>query len=245
MTNPPLSTLRLAAVNIDGVLLNDTFSPVIHRFVVRHGVTYTQELEREVLSQPRLVAARVLARAIGSTAAPQEILDAFFEERERYVRTHPEGPLDGAGDLLRRLRALGLDIVCYGGLDARHFERHLGHWASLFAEPRYICTNDFRPGIREIVRDHFGLSFRQAVFIDDAARFAERAKELDVPFIGHPSHFEHGFQRKMMRAAGVRHVVDSLNDIDERLLRTLDREAAEGTVWHGTHAPAVPTGEGA
>lgn len=239
MTDPRLSTLRLAAVNIDGVLLNDTFSPVIHRFLTRRGVGYTADLEREIFSQPQLVAAGVLARAIGSAAPPQKIIEEFFEERERYVRTHPEVPLDGAAGLVRRLRALGLDVVCYGGLREAHFERHLGSWASLFSEPRYVCTNDFRPGIREIVRDRFGLAYHQALFIDDVARVAEHAKELGVPFIGHPSDFEHGFQRQMMRAAGVRHIVASPHDIDERLLRILDREAAEGTVWQHSGSPAA------
>ncbi|WP_406150634.1 hypothetical protein [Streptomyces anulatus] len=33
----------LPALNIDGVLLNDTFGPVIHHFVVSRGGTYTVE----------------------------------------------------------------------------------------------------------------------------------------------------------------------------------------------------------
>lgn len=44
MSQAPLRTLRLAAVDIDGVLLDDTFSPVIHRLAVRWGLDYTPEL---------------------------------------------------------------------------------------------------------------------------------------------------------------------------------------------------------
>ncbi|MCC5480870.1 HAD family phosphatase [Streptomyces sp. NPDC059680] len=231
MSHPPLRTLRLAAVNIDGVLLNDTFSPVIHRLVLQHGLTYTADLERAFLSQHQLTAAQAFAEATGSTAGPQEILAAYFTERERYLRTDPLRLLDGAVALLQRLRALGLEIVCYGGLDKDHFESHLGSWASLFTEPRYICTNDFRPGVREITQDFFGLAPAQVVFIDDVAAVAERARELDVPFIGHPSSFAHGFQRSLMRQAGVRHIVSSLSGIDEQLLRAVDREAGEGSVW--------------
>ncbi|MFE0511057.1 HAD family phosphatase [Streptomyces sp. NPDC058964] len=242
--NRPLGTLRLAAVNIDGVLLNDTFSPVIHRIVVGHGTAYTAELEQAILSRPRLAAARILAEAIGSTASPYEMLDVYFAERERHVREHPVRPLEGAGALLRRLGELGLEIICYGGLDRSHFDRYLGAWASCFTEPGYICTNDFRPGIREIVRDHFGLDYDEALFIDDAATVARSARELDVPFIGHPSAFEHGFQRSLMEAAGVRHLVRGLAAIDEPLLRAIDREAAQGTCWQGAERLGAGVGSG-
>ncbi|MGW7410543.1 HAD family phosphatase [Streptomyces sp. NPDC054833] len=239
MSHPALSTLRLAAVNIDGVLLNDTFSPVMHRLVAAQGVEYTPELERALLSRPQLVAAQVFVEVTGTSATPQQVLRAYFEERERYLREQPVRLLDGAAALLERLRALGLDLVCYGGLDESHFERHLGPWATYFSEPRYICTNAFRPGLREITRDFFSLAPHQALFIDDAASVAERARELDVPFIGHPSPFAHGFQRELMRRAGVRYLVRELSEIDEAMLRALDAEAAERTVWrHGDPIPA-------
>jgi hypothetical protein len=239
LTNAPLRTLRLAAVNIDGVLLNDTFSPVLHRLVVEWGGTYTAGLEQRLLSQTQSAAARVLAEATGVTATEQEVIHAYFTARERYVRTHPVRLLDGAVPLLQRLRALRLALVCYGGLGADHFQRHLGPEASWFTAPGYICTNDFRPGIREIVEDFFGLRHEQVLFIDDAASFAARARELDVPFIGHPSGFEHGFQPELMRAAGVRHVVGSLDEIDEALVRRLDQEAEDGTVWRDAVRPAA------
>ncbi|MEU8975177.1 HAD family phosphatase [Streptomyces monashensis] len=227
----PLHTLRLAAVNIDGVLLSDTFSPVIHRLVVQHGLTYTAELERAFLSQHQLTAAQAFVEATGSTATPQEIITAYFAERERYLHSNPLRLLDGAVALLERLRALGLDIICYGGLDKGHFDRHLGRWASLFTEPHYICTNDFRPGVREITEDFFHLDPAQVLFIDDVAAVAERAREVGVAFIGHPGSFAHGFQRRLMQEARVRHIVSSLSGIDEQLLRAVDHEAGEGSVW--------------
>ncbi|MEU2624810.1 HAD family phosphatase [Streptomyces sp. NPDC007157] len=231
----PLRTLRLAAVNIDGVLLNDSFSPVLHRLVLKYGGAYTRELEQRLFSQSRLAAARVLLEETGAEVSEQDAIADYFAERERYLRVHPVHPLDGAEELLRRLRAAGLDVVCYGGLDEDHFRRHLGAWEHLFTTPHYICTNDFRPGIREIAEDHFGLERHQVLFIDDVARFAGHAKELDVPFVGHPSTFEHGFQRELMRELGVRHLVGSLAEIDEQRLRTLDREAGLDTFWHDAH----------
>lgn len=242
MSLPALRTLRLAAVNIDGVLLNDSFSPVIHRFVVGRGLAYTSEVEQMFFSRSRLTAARMFVEMTGGTATEEEVIEAYFAERQAYLRAHPVQVADGAVALLHRLRALGLDVVCYGGLDEGHFDRHLGPWSACFTEPRYICTDGFRPGIQEII-GRFGLTGRQVLFIDDVATFAERARELDVPFIGHPSPFPHGFQRTLMREAGVRHLTRTLSAIDEPMVRALDRDAANGTVWRradGSEAGGVP-----
>ncbi|MFI1970049.1 haloacid dehalogenase-like hydrolase [Streptomyces cinnamoneus] len=227
----PLSRIRLAAVNIDGVLLNDTFSPVIHDFVTSRGGRYTADVERAVFSQTQLVAAAALADAAGVDWTPERVLEVYFQERAAYLEKDPIRILDGAVDLLHRLRALGLRTVCYGGLTAEHFDRYLGEHADLFDGPGYVCTNDFRPGIAEITGDVFGLRPDEALFIDDVARVAETARSLGVAFIGHPSGFAHGFQGELMRAAGVRHVVETLSAIDEELLRTVDAEARAGTLW--------------
>ncbi|NEY36147.1 HAD family phosphatase [Streptomyces sp. PRKS01-65] len=226
-----LARLRLAALNIDGVLLNDTFSPVIHHFVVSRNGRYTAELERSVFSQPQHIAGENMARAVAGGLTGPEALAAYFAERDAYVARHPVTVTPGAIALVRRLRALGLRTVCYGGLPADHFERFLGDHADLFDGPGYVCTNDFRPGLHEIVTEVFGLRYDQAVFVDDVARVAESARELGVGFIGHPTDFVHSFQPRLMREAGVRHLVGSLDEIDETLLRTVDAELADGTLW--------------
>lgn len=228
-----LDHLRLAAVNIDGVLLNDTFSPVIHQFIVSRGGRYTVESERSIFSQPQHLAFRRLAAEVGWCATVEEVREAYFEERAQYLRTHPVVLSGGAVELLERLRAVGLMTVCYGGLEKAHFDRFLGEHAALFDGPGYICTNDFRPGIHEITAEVFGLRYDQALFVDDVARVAEVAKSLGVPFIGHPSSFRHSFQAQLMREAGVRHLVRSLRAIDEDLLRAVDAQAAVGAVWGG------------
>ncbi|MEU6669336.1 HAD family phosphatase [Streptomyces sp. NPDC046727] len=226
-----LERLRLAALNIDGVLLNDTFSPVIHHFIVSRGGVYTAETERAIFSQPQHIAGQRMAEAVGGTLSGEEALAAYFEERDRYVAGHPVVVADGAVELLRLLRRLGLRTVCYGGLPKAHFDRFLGEHAELFDGPGYVCTNDFRPGVHEITTEVFDLKSDQAVFVDDVARVAEAAKSLGTPFIGLPSPFEHGFQRQLMREAGVRHIVDRLDRIDEDLLRLVDGQAAAGDVW--------------
>ncbi|MDX3646462.1 HAD family phosphatase, partial [Streptomyces sp. MB09-02B] len=217
--------MRLVAVNIDGVLLNDTFSPVFHRFVVGRGGRYTAELERTVLSQSQLGAAAALGVA---GATPQEVVEAYFAEREEYLREHPVRVLGGVGALLGRLRATGASLVCYGGLPRAHFERYLAAYAGYFDGPGYVCTDGFRPGVREIAEDVFGLACGRALFIDDVARVAEAAQVLGARFIGHPTAYAHSFQRQLMREAGVRHVVGSLEEIDERVLGAVDAEAGAG-----------------
>ncbi|MER6609445.1 HAD family hydrolase [Streptomyces sp. NPDC000927] len=249
--------IRLAALNIDGVLLNDTFSPVIHGFLTRRGATYTADVERRIFSQPRHIAAREIAAvlgldlgpdagsgasagagpgagpALGPGSSPDDVLAAYFEERAAFLVAHPVRILPGAIEMVHRARALGMKTVCYGGLDKEHFDRFLGEFADLFDGPGYVCTNAFRPGIHEIATEFFGLRHDQVLVVDDVARVAEAAKSLDMPFIGHPSSFEHSFQRQLMRDVGTRHIVDSLDAIDDALLRSLDEEAASGTVWHG------------
>ncbi|MER6111628.1 HAD family phosphatase [Streptomyces hirsutus] len=226
-----LAHLRLGAVNIDGVMLNDTFSPVIHHFLVSRGCVYTAELERTIFSQPRAVAGRLLAEAGGNSMSGEEALEAYFEERARYLRTCPVRVNEGAVALVGLLRGLGLRTVCYGGLGKDHFDAFLGEHAALFDAPGYICTDSFRPGLHEIATEYFGVEHDEVLIVDDVARVAEEARLLGMPFIGHPSRFEHSFQRQLMREAGVRHLVDSLHAIDEDLLRTLDSEAAAGTAW--------------
>ncbi|WP_069774089.1 haloacid dehalogenase-like hydrolase [Streptomyces sp. LUP30] len=226
-----LTHLRLCALNIDGVMLDDSFSPVIHHFLVSRGCAYTAEVERSIFSRPRSVAGRLLAEAVGEPMTGEEALEAYFEERARHVAAHPVRVNDGAVALVRRLRRLGLRTVCYGGLGQSHFDAFLGEHAGLFDDPGYICTDAFRPGLHEIAVEYFGLKHDQVLVIDDVATVAEAARSLGMPFIGHPSRFEHSFQRQLMREAGVRYQVASLHAVDEELLRSVDAGAAAGTVW--------------
>jgi beta-phosphoglucomutase-like phosphatase (HAD superfamily) len=231
MTGGRLRQLRAAAVNIDGVMLNDTFSPVIHHFIASRGGVWTAEVERRIFSQRQAEAAQVIAEAAGVAWPPEQVRDAYFRERAAYLEHHPVRILDGAVAMVRLLRSLGLRTVCYGGLERSHFDSALGGYAELFDAPGYVCTDARRPGIREIITETFGLRPDQVLVIDDVARVAQAARALGAPFIGNPSDFEHGFQRELMHEAGVRHLVRSPAEIGEDLLRTLDAEAAAGTCW--------------
>jgi phosphoglycolate phosphatase-like HAD superfamily hydrolase len=226
MATAPFAHLRLVCLNIDGVLLPDSFSPVIHRVLTKHGVEYTSELERLILSQPRMVAGSILASATRQPWTWQEAVDEYFVERAAYLADHPIAVSPGLDGLLDRLAPKGTPLVCYGGLDQAHFDEHLGAYAGRFTE--YISTNDVRPGIKEIV-GRFGLRYDQVLFVDDVNRFAEFAKHLGVAFTGMPSPF--GFQREHMGLTGVRHIVGGLDEITGELLDRLDAESAAGVVW--------------
>ncbi|MDO8139594.1 hypothetical protein [Streptococcus mutans] len=48
-----MNRLKLIACDIDGVLLEDTFSPVLRNLAKKYNVDYTAELENNTFSQKR------------------------------------------------------------------------------------------------------------------------------------------------------------------------------------------------
>lgn len=230
-----LRKIRLVALDSDGVLLNDTYSPVIERFVTKHGGTYTAEVERAVWGSPQLAAGHNMALACKLPWSGKETIAAFFEEREEYLKTHQVEVVDGAEQLLATLRETGVRVVCYGGRNREYtFDKYLGHLREYFdAEVPYVDVNDFRPGMKEIARDVFGYAYDEVLFVDDINRVAEVAKALGAGFLGVPASLPHNFQRAEMELTGVRHAVDDIKRIDGELLAQVDRELADGTLWGG------------
>jgi beta-phosphoglucomutase-like phosphatase (HAD superfamily) len=228
-----LRKIRLVALDTDGVLLNDTYSPVIERFVTRHGGEYTAAVERGVWGSPQLAAGQNMALACRLPWSAKETITAFFAERDEYLREHPVQVTDGTSQFLTVLREVGVRVVCYGGRTREYtFDKYLGHLTEFFdAEIPYVDVNDFRPGVKEIVRDFFGLDFDEVLFVDDINRVAEVAKALGAGFIGVPASMPHNFQRAEMLATGVRFMVDSTRQIDTELLAKADAELAAGTLW--------------
>lgn len=235
-----LRQIRLVALDTDGVLLNDTYSPVIERFVTRHGGEYTAAVERSVWGSPQLAAGQNMALACRLPWSARETIDAFFRERDEYLKEHPVRLADGAEQLLMVLHDAGVRVVCYGGRTREYtFGTYLGHLAGFFdAEIPYVDVNDFRPGVKEIVRDIFGYEFGQVLFVDDINRVAEVTKALGAGFLGVPASMPHNFQREEMLATGVRHMVSDIREIDLDLLRRLDGELAGGRLWE---SPAPST----
>ena len=223
--------IRLIALNIDGVVLPDTFSPVIHSLVKRFDGEYTREIERNVFSQQQEIAAAFLIDKLRLTLSIPDLIKLYFEERDIYLRENPIRPAAGLKAFLEDLKELGVRIICYGGLDISHFHKEMGAFIDYFDGERYICTNDFRPGMREIVRDYHSLDYENVLFIDDVNRVAEEAKSLNIPFIGIPSSFAYGYQKADMKATGVKYIVSSIRDVDKQLILNIDKEIAENTLW--------------
>jgi phosphoglycolate phosphatase-like HAD superfamily hydrolase len=225
--------IRLVALDSDGVLLNDTYSPAIERFVRKHGGEYTAAVERGVWGSPQLAAGQNLALACRLPWSAKETIAAFFAERDRYLEDHPIQVQPGVPELLETLRSLGGRVTCYGGRDRRYtFDTYLGHLSEYFdAEIPYVDVNDFRPGVKEIVRDIFGLRYDETVFVDDINRVAEVCKALGTGFIGVPASMPHNFQRAEMVETGVRHMVDDIRQINVALLTEVDRQLVAGAAW--------------
>lgn len=228
-----MQKIKLVALDSDGVLLNDTYSPVIEQFVTQHGGEYTAAVERGVWGSPQLAAGQNLALACRLPWSAKQTIAQFFTERDTYLKAHPVEVQPGVPELLAGLRELGLRVTCYGGRDRRYtFDTHLGHLAAYFdPEIPYVDVNDFRPGVQEIVRDIFGLRFDEVVFVDDINRVAEVCKALGAGFVGLPASMPHNFQRAEMAETGVRYLVDDVRQIDAALLARVDRELTAGTLW--------------
>jgi phosphoglycolate phosphatase-like HAD superfamily hydrolase len=223
-----MRTIKLIAINIDGVLLEDSFSPIIRNFVLKYGVSYSRELERNVFSQPQMEAAEHLAHILGSDK--KTILKRYFEDRDQYLMAHGCNINLGVPELLEFLKTLDVRLVYYGGLSEDKISTvEFTKYKHYFE--RYICTNDFRPGIKEITKDFYGLEFHQVLFIDDVNTVAEVAKVNNVPFIGIPSDFPWGYQRQDMITTQVKYLLNSIQEITPELIAKIDDETAVGTVW--------------
>lgn len=226
-----MKNIKLIACDIDGVLLEDTFSPILRGLCIRLGQEYTREVERNMFSQTREEAMKfVIARlGIKSKEEAQKIYNLYFEERDKYLASHPSILVNGLEGLMKRLVDTGAKLVCYGGLDVEKIVDEFRPYLDYFNQ--YVCTNDFRPGIKEIVRDIYKFEYNQVLFIDDVNTVAEAARSLNVPFIGIPSEESWSYQKSDMKETGVKYLVRSINEISIELLDTIDNDVANGMIW--------------
>lgn len=224
-----MNTIKLIAVNIDGVLLEDTFSPVIYNFVTKHGIKYTQEIERNIFSRPQKEAAKYAVSLFGNNINIDTLIKNYFEEREKYININGCHVNEGVPEFIELVSVLNVHLVYYGGLSEEKIVDEFKEYKRYFE--RYVCTNDFRPGIKEITKDIYGLEYNQVLFIDDVNFVAECAKANNVPFIGIPSHFPWGFQRQDMIKTKVKYLLNSIKEVNADLLERIDYEASVGIIW--------------
>ena len=91
---------RRFTIDIDGVVLKDTYSPVLKKIIEKYNGVYTRELERNAFSRNRKEAATYIANALNLNLTPAQLISEYFQERERYMATHESGIEIGAIDFL-------------------------------------------------------------------------------------------------------------------------------------------------
>jgi len=221
-----MKAIKTVAIDIDGVLLYDTFSPIINILVKGFGGEYTSELEKNVFSKTQKIAAEYLINYLELNISVTDMIDLYFKERANYLITHPNSPVEGIDRFLNLLKSLDLNLICYGGLPETHFKEELKDYLDYFE--RYICTNEFRPGIKEITLDYCNLNFNEILFIDDVNSVAEIAKKLNVPFIGIPST---NFQKNGMIETEVENIFSSIEEINSEIIHIIDIKASSFQFW--------------
>ncbi|HEY9164134.1 MAG TPA: hypothetical protein VIN57_05955, partial [Magnetovibrio sp.] len=188
-----MKALKLIAVDLDGPLLVDTFGAILHKTCEYYNWEYSRDFERNTLSRSREQATRYI-KSMFSDDAPedvgnkseQEMAEAYFRFRAEFLKENPLTVQPGADRFLQDIAAHpDVTLVCYGGLDENYMRKELGPLADYF--DRYVCTNDFRPGVREIVEDIYAIDPTEALFIDDVNYVGEAVRDLGACFIGVPS----------------------------------------------------------
>lgn len=221
---------RLAALNLDGVLINDTYSPVIKNFIEKHGGIYTREIERLIWGAPHIVAGHNMATYCKLPWSAQQTIEEFFEEREEYIKQHPVKLELGVKNLLELLAKKGAKITTYEGRIREYVFKYLSSVSHyLDHETPYIDTNSIRPSVKEIVYDMFKLNFDEVLFIDDINRMAEVCRYLNAGFIGPPVT---KYQLYDMENTEVKYIIPKgISEINSHLLDKLDNDLLSGTLW--------------
>jgi len=215
-----MQQLKLFAIDIDGVLLKDTFSPVLREIVLKHGGSYTAEIERNVFSRNQLEAASYLAQKLALDLPLQSLISEYFSLRDDYLKFHDGGLIDGALDMLSRLASFGIPMICYGGLERSRIDVSFAECEKYL--DRYICTNEIRPGMKEICAG-YRLKPSEVLFVDDVATVAETCHTLEAGFVGLPPSHAWGWQRQAMQTAGVRYCLTHPDEITHVLIEEIDR----------------------
>ncbi len=225
-----MKNIKLIACDIDGVLLEDTFSPVLHILAQRFNIPYTAELENNMFSQNRGKAVNYFLKQLSLSGhkESEDVLKLFFDERQKYIDKSGTPILDGVPEFISLLKNLDVKIVCYGGLDYEMIDKRFTSYLKNFDQ--YICTNDFRPGLKEIVKNFYQLEYQEVLFIDDVAEVAKEAKKYSIPFIGIPTQHSWGFQKDEMAKVGTKYIVSSVKEITKEYLERLDSDQA---IWEG------------
>ncbi|MCD1589013.1 hypothetical protein K7H09_23715 [Halomonas sp. IOP_14] len=228
-----LKNIKYIAIDTDGVLLNDTYSPVIKKFVEKYGVEYTSSIERSVWGSPQITAGHNLSLACKLPHPGEKVISDFFKLREEYLEEHPVEIMPKIEIPLKVFNKLGIKVISYGGRNREYsFDRFLSKYKNLFdSETPYIDINAKRPGMLQIIEEVLCCNPSEVIFIDDINRVAETCKSIGSGFIGVPASMNHNFQLMGMQRTGVKHMVKYFSDIDEGHIFSIDKMLTGGTLW--------------
>ncbi len=219
-----MKNIKLFAVDIDGVILEDTFSPVLRNLIIKYGGTYSDDIERNVFSRNQKQAASYIINKLGLTISEEELISEYFIERDIHLESNDGGLRSGALDMLNIFSSFNIPMICYGGLNRHQIHNDFDQCDDFFDE--YICTNDFRPGMLEII-NKYKLNPEQVLFIDDVNTVAEKCSSLGTAFIGVPPLHSWGWQKKAMMETGVAFTLNSIKDFTKELLIEVDNDISK------------------
>ncbi|MDR0298732.1 MAG: HAD family hydrolase [Streptococcaceae bacterium] len=225
-----MKNIKLIACDTDGVILEDTYSPILNRLSIALHIPYTSEIERNTFSRDDATALKYVSKIAGikTEKEMQELYKLYFLERDKYIQETGNHPvLPSAPEFLKRLRSLGIPIICYGGLPLDKIDNRAKPFLEHFDQ--YICTGTFRPGLKEIVKDIYHFDYSEVLFIDDVNTVAEEAKKYNIPFIGVPTTHSWGFQKQDMEKTRVKYTVNSVEEITLDYLETID---GDKEIWN-------------
>jgi hypothetical protein len=208
-------------LHLDGVILENIFSKILHEMVSEWGGEYDSELEDYVFARSPDEITSYLIKRYGLKFNRSELLDYYYKKRIDYEAKNSIVPNTGLLDFLSRLKKRGWKIIAYGGAPEDYFYRNASSFQHFFSEPFYIRTNSIRPGVSAITKEILHLDFSEVLFIDSQSIVAKEALENFVAFIGFPFALKGEFQKEEMSRMKVKHVVSSLKEIDDRILDNL------------------------
>ncbi len=226
MAGERLDGERMAiALDIDGVLIEDSFSPLIKSLVEDFGQPYTEGVECSVFSRDRSAAAGFLIEYMKLDWTKEELITEYFKRRSLWLGGRKPQLRRGAAALIERLRSRGHKLLCYGGLAESHFQECLAGLCHYFIG--YLCTDSIRPGVREAIQALGATDPSTVLFVDDVALVGQAARALGARFVGMPAHNGFGFQASVMEREGMLTVLEP-DAIDEGLLAKIELEPDYG-----------------
>ncbi|MEM7184596.1 MAG: AfsA-related hotdog domain-containing protein [Spirochaetota bacterium] len=226
----PLRSLKCVFLHFDGAVMQNILGPIFYNMVKRWKGEHSAIAEEGFFSKSRGEVEKFVINHFGLKITPNDVLETYYMERAEYLKDNEVVSHDGLEDFLDLLKSLNLKIIAYGGASRDYFDEHIEQFESYFDDEKYIQTNTMLPGIKEML-EKFNLKPSEALFIDEENYVSQVARKYDTAFIGIPSNFEFSFQKEEMEKSQVKYIVESLKEINISLLKKIDNELEEGTLW--------------